>query len=80
MVENREIVTAPAPLLDLDVDDADAPLLVRLPLAVFEFFPDAVGVAADAPEVVGAATVAIAENNSALWYVTQLELEGTTGV
>lgn len=77
MLENREMLAAPAPL-DLLVDDAGEPLLVRLPVEVV--FPVGVGVAADAPDEVGAATEAIAENSWALSYVTQLELEGTTGV
>jgi len=75
MVENREIATTPAPLLDPDVDAAGEPLLERLTLVVI--FPDGVGVA---PDAVGAAMEARAVNNWALWNVWQLELEGIRGV
>jgi len=65
MLENREMVTVPAPLdtdPDPDVDAAGEPLFVRLPEVVF---PVGVDVAA-APDAVGAATEARAEYKSEL--------------
>jgi len=50
MLENRETVTAPAPL-DPDVDNARELVLVRVPVVPLELlFPDGVGVAVDAPD------------------------------
>ena len=62
MLENKEVVTALAPL-DVAVADADPPLLVRLPELLF---PVAVGVAPDAPDDGAAVTVAIAAYKSEL--------------
>ncbi len=77
MLENREMVTAPAPL-DPDVDDAGEPLLVREP--VEPLFPDGVGVEVDAPDGVGAETETRSVYKEELWKVWQLELEGIRGV
>lgn len=76
MLENKEMVTTPAPL-DPDVDDAGELVPVRVPLEPdLAFPPEGVGVAAvevGSPEGVNL-------NKSELWKVWQLELAGTRGV
>ena len=77
MLENKEIVTTPAPL-DPDVDDAGELVPVRVPLEPVLTFPPEEGVGVEAVEVGSPEGVNL--NKSELWKVWQLELAGMRGV